>query len=330
MAILDAALANLLSPMILSFWLGILAGAARSDLQIPDAIAKGLSVYLIFAIGLKGGVALRETPDAGQLVPALVLAVLLSFSLPVLAFAILRWTTGLGRADSAAVAAHYGSVSIVTFVTASQFLEDRGLPYETFMIAIVAVMETPAIITGLLLAGPAGEGKRSGPLISKELLREVLLNGSVVLLMGAFVIGILAGKEGKAEVAGFFELPFKGVLCLFLLEMGLLVARRFAAGGPMSFGTLAFGLYMPLLAGALGTVAALLAGLSVGGTALLATLCASASYIAVPAAMRLALPRANPSVSLLLALGITFPFNITVGIPLYAAVATWAAGRLGG
>ena len=152
-AIVDAALANLLSPIILSFWLGLVAGLARSDLQIPDAIAKGLAVYLIFAIGLKGGVIVRESPDLGRLLPTLALAVALSFALPLLAFGLLRLTTPLGRVDAAAVSAHYGSVSIVTFVAATQFLQSRGIAFESFMVAAVAVMETPAIVTGLLLAG---------------------------------------------------------------------------------------------------------------------------------------------------------------------------------
>lgn len=322
-AILDAALANLLSPVILSFWLGLLAGLARSDLQIPDAVAKGLSVYLIFAIGLKGGVVVRESPELARLLPTLLVAMALSFALPALAFGLLRLATPLERTDAAAVAAHYGSVSIVTFVAATQFLESRGVPFESFMVAVVAVMETPAIITGLLLAGPREGGRRQGPMVSGELLREVLLNGSVVLLLGSFAIGILAGRQGAGEVAGFFETPFKGVLCLFLLEMGLLVARRFTTGARLSPGLVLFGCYMPPVAGLLGALAGWALGLSQGGTALLATLCASASYIAVPAAMRLALPRANPSLSLTLALGVTFPVNIVLGLPLYLALAGW-------
>jgi hypothetical protein len=319
--ILDAALANLLSPMILSFWLGLLAGLARSDLQIPDAIAKGLAIYLIFAIGLKGGVVVRESPDLGRLVPALGVAVALSFLLPLAAFALLRRAAGLGRTDAAAVAAHYGSVSIVTYVAGSAFLQERGIPHESFMVAVVAVMETPAIVTGLLLAGSRDQR------FSGELLHEVLLNGSVVLLLGSFVIGLLVGKAGAEQVAGFFELPFKGVLCLFLLEMGLLVARRFGAGARLAPRLILFGVYFPPLAALAGVATGHLIGLSVGGTAILATLCASASYIAVPAAMRMALPKADPSTSLTLALGITFPFNITLGLPLYLAAAEWVGGR---
>ena len=313
----DAALANLISPIILSFWLGLLAGVARSDLQIPDPVAKGLSIYLICAIGVKGGVVVRESPDLAQLLPTLGIGVVLSFLLPVAAFALLRLLSRLGRIDAAAVAAHYGSVSIVTFVAATEFVEARGLAYESFMVAVVAAMETPAIVTGLLLAG-ARDKRFSG-----ELLHEVLLNGSVVLLLGSFAIGLMVGRPGADEVAGFFEVPFKGALCLFLLEMGLLVARRFASGARLTPALFLFGLGFPPLAALAGGFAGHAVGLSSGGIALLATLCASASYIAVPAAMRMALPKADPSISLTLALGVTFPFNITLGLPLYLAAAEW-------
>lgn len=312
--------------MVLSFWLGLFAGLARSDLQIPDAVAKGLSIYLIFAIGFKGGVVVREAPDLARLLPTLVVAAALSFALPLLAFALLRRLSNLERVDAAAVAAHYGSVSIVTFVAATQFLDSYAVPFESFMVAVVAVMETPAIVTGLLLARPRDGAASREPMLSGELAREVLLNGSVLLLMGAFAIGILTGRQGADEVAGFFEAPFKGVLCLFLLEMGLLVARRFQSGARLSLALVAFGCYMPLLGGLIGGLAGGLIGLGAGGTTLLATLCASASYIAVPAAMRLALPRANPSLSLTLSLGITFPFNIVLGLPIYLGLGRWLGG----
>jgi uncharacterized protein len=328
--LLAAAAQNLLSPPILSFALGLLAGLARAELEIPDAVAKGLAVYLIFAIGLKGGVAVAGGggADLGRLLPVLAAAAALSFLLPLAAFALLRLTTALGRVDAAAVSAHYGSVSIVTYVAAAELLRTRGVPYEGYMTAVVAVMETPAIVTGLLLAGGASGGqqeqRRGAAAPTRALLREVLLNGSVVLLLGAFAIGLVAGAPGWARVAGFFEAPFQGILCLFLLEMGLLVARRLRAGPRPGPGALAFALYMPLLGAAAGLAAGAGLGLSAGGTAILATLCASASYIAVPAALRLALPRANPSLSLSLSLGVTFPFNVVLGVPLYLDL----AGRL--
>lgn len=324
--LLDAALANLLSPAILSFLLGAFAGAVRSDLDIPEPIAKALAIYLVFAIGLKGGVSLVASGDVAGLVPAILAGIVLSFALPALAFALLRATSRLSGVDAAATAAHYGSVSIVTFVAASQFLQGRGVPVEGFMTAVVAVMETPAIVTGLLLArrsDPKGAAS-SGP--GGGLVHEVLLNGSVVLLLGAFLIGALTGEAGQERVAGFFVTPFQGVLCLFLLEMGLVVARRLRASRRLEPALLAFGLYMPFLGAAAGLLAGWLIGLSTGGTAMLATLSASASYIAVPAAMRLALPRADPAVSLTLALAITFPVNVVAGIPLYLAAAQWLAG----
>jgi uncharacterized protein len=328
--LLAAAAQNLLSPPILSFALGLLAGLARAELEIPDAVAKGLAVYLIFAIGLKGGVAVAGGgADLGRLLPVLAAAAALSFLLPLAAFALLRLTTALGRVDAAAVSAHYGSVSIVTYVAAAELLRTRGVPFEGYMTAVVAVMETPAIVTGLLLAGGASGGQQeprrpAAAAPTRALLREVLLNGSVVLLLGAFAIGLVAGAPGWTRVAGFFEAPFQGILCLFLLEMGLLVARRLRAGPRPGPGALAFALYMPLLGAAAGLAAGAGLGLSAGGTAILATLCASASYIAVPAALRLALPRANPSLSLSLSLGVTFPFNVVLGVPLYLDL----AGRL--
>lgn len=323
MDILDAALTNLASPPILSFVLGIAAGAVRSDLDIPDPIAKALAIYLIFSIGLKGGVAVAEGGALATLLPALLAGAALSFTLPVLGFALLRATSHLSGLDAAATAAHYGSVSVVTFVAATQFLHIAGVPAEGFMPAVVAVMETPAIVTGLLLARRFDHGRVGA---QAGLWREALLNGSVVLLVGAFVIGLITGAPGLERVGAFFVDPFQGVLCLFLLEMGLVVARRLQATRGLSPALVAFGLYMPPMAAALGAVTGWLIGLSVGGTAILATLSASASYIAVPAAMRLALPRADPAVSLTLSLAITFPFNVVVGIPIYLNVARWLGG----
>jgi hypothetical protein len=323
MDLLDAALANLLSPPILSFVLGVAAGAARSDLDIPDPIAKAMAIYLIFSIGLKGGVALAEGGELGALLPALLAGAALSFALPLLAFAFLRASSSLSRVDAAATSAHYGSVSVVTFVTAAQFVQLAGLPAEGFMPAVVAVMETPAIVTGLLLARRFEGGAAGG---HAGLWREALLNGSVVLLVGSFLIGLATGTTGLERVGGFFVAPFQGVLCLFLLEMGLVVARRLRGSRGLTPALIAFGLYMPPIAATFGLATGWAIGLSTGGTAILATLAASASYIAVPAAMRLALPRADPAVSLTLALAITFPFNVIVGIPLYVQAARWLGG----
>ncbi len=322
---MDAALANLLSPPVLCFLLGLLAGAVRSDLEIPEAVARALALYLIFSIGFKGGVELALNGRAEPLLPLLLVAAGLSLLLPLPAFGLLRLLTRVSRVDAGAIAAHYGSVSIVTYVAATSFLQVRGIRYEGFMAAVVAVMETPAILTGLLLAR-SGESGAIDARRRRELLHEILANGSVVLLLGSFAIGLLTGAEGMRRLEPVVASGFQGLLCFFLLDMGLLVARRFAGFRTMGAGLLLFGLLMPIVGAAAGLLAGRLVGLSLGGTALLATLSASASYIAVPAAMRLALPRANPSLSLSLALGITFPFNLVLGIPLYVAAAGWLFG----
>lgn len=322
---MDVAAANLLSPPVLCFLLGLVAGIVRSDLEIPEAVARALAVYLIFSIGFKGGVELANNGDLGALVPLLLVAAALSLLLPVPAFVLLRLLANVNRIDAGAIAAHYGSVSIVTYVAATSFLQSRGIAYEGFMTAVVAVMETPAILTGLLLAR-AGQRGALDPRRRWELVHEIFANGSVVLLLGSFAIGFVTGAEGMRRLAPVVTNGFTGLLCFFLLDMGLLVARRFAGFRTMGAGLVLFGVLMPLVGASAGLTAGLFLGLSVGGTALLATLAGSASYIAVPAAMRLALPRANPSLSLSLALGITFPFNLVLGIPLYVAVAERFSG----
>jgi hypothetical protein len=235
----------------------------------------------------------------------------------------LRATSTLNQIDAAAVAAHYGSISIVTFVAATQSLTSLGLDYEGYLVAVAAVMETPAILSALWLArrGASGEAAAVG---EAGLWREVALNGSIVMLIGAFAIGWIAGQDGLDMIAPFIIDPFQGVLCLFLLDMGLIAGRGLLqAGRLLRLPVIAFGLYMPLIAAGLAATLGAPLGLSAGGLALLITLAASASYIAVPAAMRLALPEARPAIYLTLSLGVTFPFNLTVGIPLYAALAGW-------
>jgi hypothetical protein len=310
---------NLLSPIILCFVLGLAAALARSDLAFPEAVAKGMSLYLLFAIGFKGGVAVASNGMSPQLALSLLAGVVLSALIPFVAFALLRVMTSLSVTDAAAVAAHYGSISIVTFVAATSVLEAQGITFEGYMVAVAAAMEAPAILSALWLISRMGGGTDTGG----HLWREILLNGSIVLLVGAFAIGWITGAEGKAEIDAFITAPFKGVLCLFLLDMGLVAGRGLRqARGEVRGGVLAFGLIMPLIGAGFGLMAAGLIGLSLGGAALMMVLGASASYIAVPAAMRVALPAANPAVSLTLALGVTFPFNLTIGIPLYLAVAT--------
>ncbi len=316
---------NLLSPIILSFVLGIFASLARSDLTIPEAVAKGMSIYLLFAIGFKGGASVASYGLDLRLGLSLLAGVVLSAALPLVAFGLLKVMTGLSRLDAAAVAAHYGSISIVTFVAATSVLEGRGIASEGYMVAVAAAMEAPAILSALWLVSRGG-GDQAKPLDS-VLLREIMLNGSIVLLLGSFAIGWATGEKGLAEISSFIVNPFKGVLCLFLLDMGLVAGRGLrGGGGVLRPGVLAFGILMPLVGALFGLGAGLLAGLSGGGVALMMVLSASASYIAVPAAMRVALPEANPSLYLTLSLGVTFPFNLTVGIPLYVAVALAVTG----
>jgi hypothetical protein len=309
--------------MILCFALGLAAALARSDLSVPEAAAKALSIYLLFAIGFKGGAAVGAFGISFGLISVLAAGVLLSVAMPFLAFGLLRVMTRLSVADAAAVAAHYGSISIVTFVTATSVLDARGILSEGYMVAVAAAMEAPAIVAALWIVAKAGDGADVDP----DLWREILLNGSIVLLVGSFIIGMATGAEGLARIESFIVAPFQGVLCLFLLDMGLVAGRGLRASGrALEPGAILFGMVMPLIGAAAGLLMGAGLGLSAGGVALLMTLAASASYIAVPAVMRVALPEANPSIYLTLSLGITFPFNLVVGIPLYVAMATAVVG----
>lgn len=320
---LELAVQNLISPIVLSFVLGLVAAGLRSDLSVPEAVAKGLSIYLLFAIGYKGGVEVAAAGFDWRLGLGLLAGVALSATLPLIAYGLLRGMSRLASVDAAAVAGHYGSISIVTFVAAGALLQSRGVAYEGWLVAVAATMEAPAILTALWLAQ-----RNSSPDSAAGVpWREVILNGSIVLLIGAFLIGWATGPAGMAEVEGFLVAPFKGVLCLFLLDMGLVAGRNLARSrSALTTGVVLFGLLMPLVGAATGLATAWALGLSVGGMAILATLAASASYIAVPAAMRVALPEANPAIYLSLSLGVTFPFNLAVGITLYLAAATWLSG----
>ncbi|WP_422057545.1 sodium-dependent bicarbonate transport family permease [Sphingomonas sp.] len=313
-----------LSPVILFFLLGALAALARSDLAIPESIAKAMSLYLMAAIGLKGGVSVSAHGFEAGLIWAALAALALSFFLPFPAFALLRRVGRLDAVNAGAVAAHYGSVSVVTYVTASEMLRIAGTPPAGYMVAALALMETPAIVTGLLLAqrgmgGPAAQRGRDG------LWHEVLLNGAVVLLIGSFVIGMIAGPDRFAPVAPVFEGGFRGILCLFLLDMGLIAVRRLRDARALTLRLAAIAIMLPVVNGIVGVVIGSAIGLDVGSAAALGVLAASASYIAVPAAMRLALPAADPGLYLAMSLGITFPFNVVIGIPAIAALARMMA-----
>ncbi|MFO1085575.1 MAG: sodium-dependent bicarbonate transport family permease [Reyranellaceae bacterium] len=317
MSIAELAGQNLLSPMVLFFVLGVALTFARSDLAIPGAVAKLLALYLMMSIGFRGGTEVAHHGLSATMIAALAAGLALSFGIPFLAYGILRLATRLSTVDAAAVSAHYGSISAVTLVAVMNVLSMTGMPFEGYMIAVAAVMETPAILSALLLARRNSESGHAG-----ELAREILLNGAVVMLLGSFAIGIVSGERGYATLKPFVVDQFAGFLCLFLLDMGLVAGRGLRDGGSaLSFSSVGFAVIMPLLSAAIAAALSPLVGLSTGGTAVLITLAASASYIAVPAAMRLALPAANPGLALALSLGVTFPFNLLFGIPLYIAVA---------
>jgi len=319
---------TLLSPIVLFFVLGLGAALMRSQMTVPESFAKGLAIYLMMAIGLKGGVEMSKTALSPDIFAIAGVALILSFGMPFLAYMVLRLTSKMSRIDAAATAGHYGSISIVTFVAATQALQLAGIVTSGYMVAMAALMEVPAIMSALLLArrGMNKEGEVAGS-EKGELFREVFLNASVVVLVGALAIGWMTGDAGMEKIAPFFVTPFQGVLCLFLLDMGLNAGRGLRQGWrQLDAGALSFGILMPLIGAAITAPLCWLIGMSIGDAALLITLAASASYIAVPAAMRLALPKAQPSIYLTLSLGVTFPFNLTLGIPLYIILAQWVGG----
>lgn len=313
---------NLLSPIVLAFALGMVATLVRSDLKFPDELYTALSIYLLLAIGLKGGVELAKTPLSEFGGPALA-TLALGVTIPLWSYVIVRRIGRLGVADAAALAAHYGSVSVVTFIAALSFLDAARVEYEGFLPTLVAVLEVPAIIVSLVLARVrSGAGRGSWGMV----MHEVMAGRSILLLLGGLVIGALSGPAGMQRVAPFFVEPFQGALVLFLLEMGMVAARRFRDLRTAGAFLLGFGMVMPLLHGALGVALGSAAGLSMGGSTVLGVMAASASYIAAPAAVRIALPEANPGYYLTAALAITFPFNLVVGIPVYFAIAQWMHG----
>ncbi|WAC49413.1 sodium-dependent bicarbonate transport family permease [Asticcacaulis sp. SL142] len=304
---------GMVSAPVLFFGLGIFAGLVRSNLSVPRSISQFLSIFLMMAIGLKGGMALRaEGVPTLEFAATLVIGILFGLIQPVIGYALLKFTTSLDRATAAATAAHYGSVSIVTFATAVSYLELNQVAFAGYIVAVVAMMEAPAIVSGLMLARGKGAQKRFG-----HLLAETATNGAVLLLIGSLLIGAALGSSRLTGVSALFIDPFQGVLCLFLLDMGLTVSRNLVHVRQFSLGLLAFGLYMPLIGAVLGLIASRIIGLDDGTAFLFTVLCASASYIAVPAAMRVALPQAQQAIYVPMSLAITFPFNILIGIPTY-------------
>ena len=324
--LLHALAANLLTPAVLFFALGLIAALLRSDLKFPEALYVTLTIYLLTALGFKGGVAISEAGLAKVIGPALA-AMALGALLPLWVYPILRFGGRLQPVDAAAIAAHYGSVSAVTFITATNYLKSINVPYENYATAFLAVMESPAIVVGVLL-GKVSVDRGSGIFGAslKKVLHEAVLGRSVFLLVGALVIGALCGKSGMDKVEPFFVTPFQGVLALFLLEMGLVAGGRLQDLKRVGPFLVAFAVVMPLLHGMLGVLLGRAVGLSLGGTTLLGVLAASASYIAAPAAMRLSLPEANPALYLTPSLAVTFPFNVGIGIPLYYGFARYLLG----
>jgi uncharacterized protein len=319
---------NFLDPAILFFVFGIIAGALRSNLEIPAQISRFLSLYLLMALGLKGGFALAESGFTNAVTVSLLSALLLAVVVPLLGYALLR--RFLNGYDAAAIAATYGSVSAVTFITAVQFLDSRGLPYGGHMAAAMALMESPAIIIAVVLAnllrrrelaapGAAAQPTANAPL--GRILHESLTDGAQLLLLGAMVVGLLTGAKGEAAMQPFAVDLFKGMLAFFLLDMGLLAARHMGQLRGKSPWLLAYAIGGPLVHAGLALGLAAAVGMAAGDAALLMVLAASASYIAVPAVIRHAIPQANPSLYFGMSLGLTFPFNILVGIPLYVHLA---------
>jgi hypothetical protein len=316
----SALVANLLSPAVLFFLLGIVATLSRSDLKFPEPLYVTLTIYLLVAIGFKGGAAISKAGLAVVWKPTL-LAVLLGGLIPLGVYPVLRFLGRFPAVDAAAISAHYGSVSAVTFIAATNYLKQIQLPYQEYASAFLAVMEAPAIILGVVLGRLGGSARASIIPTLRKAVHEAVFGRSVVLLVGSMLIGWASGSKGAEMTAGFLVSPFQGVLCLFLLEMGMVAARRFGDLRKVGGFLVVFGVAAPLAHGALGVLCARWMGLDTGTTVLLATLAASASYIAAPAAMRMSLPEANPTFYLTAALGVTFPFNLTLGLPLYLEMA---------
>lgn len=311
-----------MDPIVLFFVVGLAAGLLRSDLRLPEALYQSLSIYLLLSIGLKGGVELSQTALGTVLLP-LIGTLILGLVIPLVAFVILRRIGRFTRADSAALAAHYGSVSAVTFALALAFAAKVGMTYEAFMPVLLVMLEIPAIALGVLLARM---GAAHGQIRWGALAHEVFLGKSIYLLLGGLLIGFLAGAERMDKLDPLFVDLFSGALALFLLEMGIVASQRLYDLRRTGAFLVGFGVLMPILAALFGIAVGMATGLSVGGVAVLATLAASASYIAAPAAMRVAVPEANPTLYLTASLGITFPFNVVFGIPLYFWLATIAQG----
>ena len=317
----ELALDNLTSVSVLVFALGFLAARFKSDIRIPEPVYQIISVYLLFGIGLKGGVALNNS-DLGEAIPPLLMTIALGSIIPILAFIALKLIRNLNSVDRGAISAHYGSTSLVTFSAALVFLENAKVSYEGFATTLLTAMEIPGIIVGIFLA----TRQLSAQVPWRESLREIILGKTVILLVGGLVIGAISGDAGYERVTPFFVDLLPGILALFLMHLGYLAGAKAHAIREVGSGLAIFAIIFPIFAGTFGVIGGSLVGLSVGGATVLGVLCASASYIAAPAAVQIALPEANPSLSITASLAITFPFNLIVGIPLIKSIAVLLLG----
>lgn len=313
-------LQNFLNPPILFFFLGLLAVAIRSDLDIPQPISKFLSLYLLFAIGLKGGAELAHSSGSGDLLPSLAIGIGMAILVPVYTFFILKKKYSLH--DAGAIAATYGSVSAVTFITATNYLQELQLSFNGYMIALLALMESPAIIIGVGLIRKNETTSNTG-LHKHNIWHEAISNGSVVLILGSLLIGYFTPDKSMEGIKPFSDGIFKGLLTFFLLDMGLIAGKRIQTLGKRGWFPLVFGVGIPILNALITAFLAGIAGIDDGNAFLLCVLAASASYIAVPAAMRMSVPEANPGLYVPMSLAITFPFNILIGLPLYSQFVIW-------
>lgn len=319
---LDLLLTNLLSPIVLAFVLGAVAGFIKSELELPDAVLKLLSIYLLLSIGLVGGRELAQVRFA-EVQGLLAVTVALTIAIPVVVFAVTRTVGGLDPANAAAVAAHYGSVSSVTFFAAVAFAKAMNTPAEGYMAGVVAIMEWGVVVS--LLIARWSLGRQMGETSLKNLMVDTLRGRGILLLTGGMIIGALTTDRSWQQIQPFYEHMFRGILMLFLLEMGMTAARQFRAFAQVGRFMTAFAIAAPVVFGLTGVYAGHLAGLSPGGAFVFGAICGSSSYIDAPAACRAALPQANPGIYLTASLGVTFPFNMLIGLPLYYQFASWLA-----
>lgn len=313
---ISLAVSNLTSVSVLVFILGFLAARLKSDIRIPEQVYQIISVYLLFGIGLKGGVSLRHSTASGLIKP-IIATVILGCIIPALAFFVLKYVRSLTQIDRGAIAAHYGSTSLVTFTAALVFLDNSNISYEGFATTLLTIMEIPGIVIGIFLATRHLNREVSWAVS----IKEIVLGKTIILLVGGLIIGAISGDSGYARVEPFFVGLLPGILALFLIHLGYLAGLRIHVIKETGAGLFTFAIIFPFVAGTLGVIGGYIAGLSVGGATILGVLSASASYIAAPAAVGIALPEANPSLSITSSLGVTFPINLVFGIPAYYAIA---------